>query len=229
MDPTVQVELIKQSSALAQAIIWPAAALLVIFKFKGGMGEFFRRVSELNLKTPAGEFSAKAAQATALLGAAQTAKQSTDDASSGQESTAAVREVPTRVEAAIRAGARLRGRRVLWVDDNPGNNRYESEAFRTLGIEVVTARDTDDAVRELQRSRYDAAITDLTRGSNARAGLEFIALARDAHPRLPIFVYSSRKGQSQYAEAAKLGAAGTTFQPNELFDLVTRRLSHGQD
>src|SRR5262249_638502 len=48
----------------------------------------------------------------------------------------------------------LAGSRILWVDDLPESNRYEEVALGRLGIEVVRARDTDEARAVLDSTSF---------------------------------------------------------------------------
>lgn len=219
MHPTVQVELIKQIAEVVKTLIWPLAGLVVIFAFRRGFAAFFNRLEELTFKTPAGEFSARTTAAAGALVAAETARKGDQDADP-EARAIDVKDVTERVEAAARSVPRLKRKTILWVDDNPGGNRYESQAFEALGITVETAISTNDAVNRLQARPYDLAITDLTRPGEKDAGLTFIGRARAIAPTLPIVVYSSSRGAVQYPRAYELGAAGATWRPNELFDRV---------
>jgi len=229
MTSEIGVELIKQIFELLKAIIWPLVALLIIFKFRQGFSDFFRRLSELNFKTAAGEVSMKTTQAAALISAASvsTSRNNDGDVNTSVPADAAdVETISRNIETATRDVRRLRFKRILWVDDIPKNNQFEIKAFETLGIEVDTALSTDDGLAMLQVGRYDMAITDLTRKGETSAGLKFIQRARTLMPALPILVYSSARGAHQYDEAKRLGAFGATYKPDELFNLAMKGLDN---
>ena len=58
----------------------------------------------------------------------------------------------------------IAGSRVLWIDDTPSEVLGERRLLRALGIEIVTARSSDEALAELARdSDFDVAITDVSR------------------------------------------------------------------
>ena len=224
MDSSVQVELVKQAGELLKTIVWLAVAAFVVLRFRHELGNFASRISQLSLKTPAGEISATAvAQASALLGVAQTTKQD-GEAATAEEKSAAVAAIGETVKAAAAAGPRLRSRTILWVDDNPGNNQFEIQAFEALGLRIDTALTTEDGLRKLSTGHYDVAITDLTRGTDTKAGLKFIEAARAMHRNLKIVVYASRRGAVQFPRAYELGAVGATFLPTELVDRVVELL-----
>lgn len=224
MDASVQVEVVKQAGELLKSGLWLGVGLFILVRFRAEFGRFLSRLREFSVKTPAGEISAVAvAEAGALLGVAQTSKE--DGAPvTPEEKTAAVVAVGETVRAAAAAAPRLRSRALLWVDDNPSNNRFEIQALQALGIRVETATSTEEALRRLGVSHYDVAITDLTRGRDTQAGLKFIETARAAHPELKIIVYSSRRGEPQYPRARELGAVGATYLPTALVNQVISAL-----
>lgn len=225
MDPKVQVELVKQLGGLLQTAIVIAVAYVFLVRFRAELGGFVSRLSQLTLKTPAGEISATAvAEAGALLSVAQTSKED-GVAATSEEKSAAVAAVGETVKAAAAVSDRLKSRTLLWVDDNPKNNRFEIQTLEKLGIRVDTALSTKDGLQKLLLGHYDVAVTDLTRGSDTKAGLKFIEEARAAQPALKIVVYSSRRGEPQYESALRLGAVGATFLPTKLVNLVVEALA----
>lgn len=54
-------------------------------------------------------------------------------------------------------------KKILWVDDNPGNNAYESAQLQSLGVSVETALSTEEALGLLTKREvsYDAVISDM--------------------------------------------------------------------
>jgi DNA-binding NtrC family response regulator len=61
-----------------------------------------------------------------------------------------------------------------WVDDNPGNNRYEIKALRALGFTIATATTNEEARRAWSERQFDAVISDIRRGKpeSPEAGLQ---------------------------------------------------------
>jgi CheY-like chemotaxis protein len=58
----------------------------------------------------------------------------------------------------------MRGARVLWVDDHPNEVLGERRILRSLGVEVMTATSTEEAVEVLRRDGdFDLLITDVQR------------------------------------------------------------------
>lgn len=81
--------------------------------------------------------------------------------------------------------------RVLWVDDQPDNNLYETVALEQLGRFITKATTTDSALFYLSQLDFTLVITDLERGGHRDAGLDFIQKAKRAGLTLPIVVYTS--------------------------------------
>ncbi|WP_158104593.1 response regulator [Amycolatopsis kentuckyensis] len=81
--------------------------------------------------------------------------------------------------------------RVLWVDDVPDNNVYETLALERLGKLVTTATSTETARIYLERMEFAVVITDLTRSGDPRAGADFIHEMKAAGNPLPVIVYTS--------------------------------------
>lgn len=60
--------------------------------------------------------------------------------------------------------ATIEGSRVLWIDDSPARVLGERRLLRSLGVDVVTARSSGEALDSLARdSDFDLVITDLQR------------------------------------------------------------------
>jgi CheY-like chemotaxis protein len=128
-------------------------------------------------------------------------------------------------------------KRVLWVDDRPENNCFEIAALNRLQIEVVTATSTDEALLLLNApaARYDVVISDWSRPSlrsmlrGSAEGLRLLHAMRGAGIKVPFVVYHAVVSPDELArrrEAVRAeGGQGTTFRPNEFFEVVTRLLS----
>ena len=52
---------------------------------------------------------------------------------------------------------------VLWVDDNPDNNRYERKAMEAVGIRFLLSETTTDALEKLSGQTFAAVISDMGR------------------------------------------------------------------
>lgn len=125
-------------------------------------------------------------------------------------------------------------RRILWVDDHPDHNRFETASLAKLQIEVVSATSTDAALAALEGARsdgepFDLIISDWSRPWEGReAGLKLLRRMRNAGHAQPVVYYhgefdpARRARRSGRARAA--GALGEAVLPQELIDIVYRAL-----
>jgi CheY-like chemotaxis protein len=120
----------------------------------------------------------------------------------------------------------LIGRSILWVDDKPMNNVYESGILKQLGASILFARSTDEALTFLSRDNFDLIISDVHRNengiSNSNAGYELLESLEGTNRNLPVIFYTSSVGgvnkeRTKYA----FGIANT---PSKVVDLAVRAL-----
>jgi DNA-binding NtrC family response regulator len=118
--------------------------------------------------------------------------------------------VPRRAAAA--AGV-LAGMRVLWVDDEPGNNASEVYLLNSLGIYVNQVTSTDAALNQLKREKYEAVVSDVARGSEPDAGIRMVAEMWERHLyRWKVFYV----GRLDLSKGAPPHAFGITNRPDHL-------------
>jgi CheY-like chemotaxis protein len=115
-------------------------------------------------------------------------------------------------------------KRILWVDDRPGNNVYERGAFESLGLDVKTSRSTDEAMGLLENEEFGAIISDMGRPEGPREGYRLLELVRARDKRTPFFIYAGSRAPEHQREALNRGAQGTTNVAGELLDMVTAAL-----
>lgn len=118
----------------------------------------------------------------------------------------------------------IEGRRILWVDNYPGNNKRERRVLVSWGVEVQTRRTTEEAMTELrdQRERpFDLVISDWYRGGQ-REGRRLMErmLSNEERVDVPILFYFSATTPKEYrgiqAEAREHHAVGATSSPRQL-------------
>lgn len=112
--------------------------------------------------------------------------------------------------------------RILWVDDAPDNNIYETLALEELGKFVTKATSSEAAHEYLGRMDFAAIITDLKRHGDQDAGLKFIRKVRASGSRTPIIVYTG-DASGVPAEVREAGADAIVDLPNDLVDEVISR------
>lgn len=217
-------------SAVAQLIgvlIWPTVLLFFLVRYRDAIVDFINNLGEFNFRAPGVEASGKRQQveAAAALGAAIATR--ADD-----EGSAGVVADPRDVAAALpssRAQRRLRGAQVLWVDDQPGNNRFERQALEALGIDIDLSGSTSDALEKVRRRSYDLIISDMGRPEDGRqAGYMLLDQLRNVGNQTPYVIYAGARTRENVREARERGAIGATDLPQELIAIVTGALTTRQ-
>lgn len=122
-------------------------------------------------------------------------------------------------------------KRVLWVDDRPAGNLYETGVLAKLQIEVVTAVNTRQALQcvESDAEGFDLVISDWERdGEPAEAGLRLLAALRDTGFPVPVIFYHGARGaqrSERAAQALQAGAFGEAVVPAELMAKIRQALA----
>lgn len=117
--------------------------------------------------------------------------------------------------------------RLLWVDDNPQNNIYETRFFEDRRIAVHTVTGSADALRLLAMNDYTLVISDMGRGHDRLAGLRLVEQMRAQGDRTPFVIYTIRPDGAAAQEAqrrlvAEAGAQGVAVTPEEIRSVVLR-------
>ncbi|MDY7084469.1 MAG: TIR domain-containing protein [Actinomycetota bacterium] len=111
-------------------------------------------------------------------------------------------------------------REILWVDDQPANNRHERKALESFGIEFALAESTAEALDILSRRRFAAIISDMGRREGPQEGYRLLEALRRKDQSTPFFIYAGSAAPEHKRMAQERGAQGTTNVPNELVDMV---------
>jgi CheY-like chemotaxis protein len=109
---------------------------------------------------------------------------------------------------------------ILWVDDNNDNNRSERSELERLGIKVLQAGSTEEAIAVLLDQPIDAIISDMLRHGRPRAGLEMLQDIKARGRSIPVVFYVGVKRPELEAEAMELGAAAVINQRDQLYAMV---------
>jgi len=124
--------------------------------------------------------------------------------------------------AAAESAERLRGLRILWLDDNPRGNYALAERFEREGATVVHAQDRGRAGKVLRGGgQFDVLISDVTRGDDKEAGyvdLEWLR-SEGLFEGRPIF-YVNRITPARRKRAESLGALVTNTPQDLLQELI---------
>ncbi|WP_081434037.1 response regulator [Azorhizobium caulinodans] len=115
-------------------------------------------------------------------------------------------------------------RHLLWVDDFPDNNIYERKAFEAIGIKISISTSTKDALDRVANKKFGAIISDMGRREGPREGYVLLEALRSRGYRTPFFIYAGSNLSEHRREALDRGAQGSTNDPQDLFEMVTREL-----
>lgn len=118
----------------------------------------------------------------------------------------------------------LHGAEVLWVDDQPANNRNEARMLTTFGVAVTFAVSTEEAISALRQADangrpFHAILSDISRGEAGplrKAGIDMLATLRNERFRLPVIFYVGKPSD----RGAPDGAFGITNRPDGLLNLL---------
>ena len=128
-------------------------------------------------------------------------------------------------------------KRILWVDDRPGNNQMEAAAITKLQIEVVAVTSTKEALKRIESDPepFDLVLSDWMRPElhldTLSAGLHLLRQLRKRRIAAPVIFYHSTPNERERAacreQALREGAFGEAVRPDELLGLVTKALIVG--
>jgi len=216
------VRLTEAAAKLLSVLAWPAVLVFVLVHFGPAIREFLSNLSEFSLKGAGFEASAKRKQAEAAA-ALTAAAVSRPEPGATPESTAREAKAAFDVVAEVATPSVIRRAErstALWVDDVPSNNVHERAALEALGVTIVLAKSTDEALEKLKRQRFDVIISDMGRLGDPEAGYTLLDALRSTGDRTPFIIYAGSRATEHRAEARRRGAVGCTNRPDELFEMV---------
>lgn len=132
----------------------------------------------------------------------------------GAASEGDLRAVVASVQETAEAGATVDiapwSSQVLWVDDHPGNNLNERQAFEAMGLTFTLAYSTSEALAEISAHNFAAIISDMERAEGAHEGHVLLDAIRAQSNTTPFFVYASSNAPEYKREIADRGGQGST-------------------
>lgn len=216
------IKILEVLTKLLGALVWPLLIWHVLARFTPTINEFFASLGEFTFKGGGFEASAKRkqAEAAAALTAAAAARADTNltpesTAQSAREAAEVVAETVT--PRTLRKASRAT---ILWVDDQPDNNIYERQSLQALGIKFVSAKSTEEALKQINNQPFDVIISDMGRPPDNRAGYTLLQNLRASGDKTPYIIYSGSNTPEHKAEARKNAAFGSTNSAAELFEYV---------
>jgi CheY-like chemotaxis protein len=117
--------------------------------------------------------------------------------------------------------------RILWVDDEPKNNSYVIAYLDSIGVKVINAATTEEALQKLASDGIDCVVTDLNHPDKNKgaepAGIELVRRIRAQNSKIPIYIFTSRHHAESYKSAAQAaGATQITDSPTQLLAALRR-------
>lgn len=220
--------LIDSIANLLSIFIWPVILLFILVRFRKPLADFVKDISELTFKGGGVETSIKRrqAQVAASLGAAAIMHpdKSGGMPTSGSKTTAELVSAtitPRLIRHAEKAA-------LLWVDDRPANNIHERQAFEAIGINVILATSTEEALEKVSKRNFNVIISDMGRPPDSRAGYSLLDTLREKGDQTPYIIFAGSRDPEHRAESRRRGAMGCTNRPDELFDMVLSAIGPGE-
>lgn len=120
-------------------------------------------------------------------------------------------------------------KRILWVDDNPGNNTLLVNDFRKNNIAITEVLDTASALKLLQKNLYDIIISDIGRGKEREAGIDLLRRVKELDISTPFIFYTTKNYVARYEkEVLALGAFAIKTNPQNIKSTVLEVLEGDQ-
>ena len=128
-------------------------------------------------------------------------KQSLDQVSSGGKVPVSEDDKWSALKRAKHVQPVLQGARILWVDDEPGQNFELVKILLSLGTSVDQATSTKEALEKLRKNEYHVVISDIKRGAGDNNGLAMVSkMVEEKLYRWTIFyVLNLKPGVPEYA------------------------------
>ena len=114
---------------------------------------------------------------------------------------------------------------ILVTDDDSACRDSIQKALEREGYLVESAGGVDDAVRAIDRRRFDLIVCDYRMAG--KTGLDLLAELKEREPHIPVLMVSAYVDAVFEAGAAQLGAAGLLRKPfrrQELIESVARAI-----
>ena len=213
------MDVLKELASQLPTIIWGGLAFYVVYLFrKPIVSELIPRLSGLNVAGIEFSFAERSMEeAATAANKSNLVVASTVQKKDHVEVTKRDRE--RALQRATRAAAQLKGRRLLWLDDDIANNRKERDLLAALGVMIEQVQSNEAALKALEPDGggYDLVLSDIARPPGEPNGIAFLSDYRARGWRKPVIFYISEVDQDL---SLPLGAFGLTNRPDELIHLV---------
>jgi CheY-like chemotaxis protein len=126
---------------------------------------------------------------------------------------------------------KLKGKLVLWVDDKPENNEQHIEVFKSMDVDFVIAKTTEEAKADIKKSNFDLIISNMGRPpkagevDNAEEGVVFIKYLKAIKSKIPIIIYTKPETQKKYGDIVVNEGVAITTGYTGLFKQILKYLA----
>ena len=125
---------------------------------------------------------------------------------------------------AVTLGSRLRGQRVLWIEDRPHRVRHERLVLEKLGMEIRMVETSQEAFEALDRGQPDLIFSDVRREGTDDEGIRVLPALLAMAARTPVIYYDP---PAPTPTPTPTGAFGLTGDPDEFLHLVVDAVDRG--
>jgi DNA-binding NtrC family response regulator len=120
--------------------------------------------------------------------------------------------------------------KIMILDDEPIVGDRLKPALEKCGYSVETFTDSQEAIDQLARKRYDVLITDLK--MSGPSGLDVLRFVKEQAPTTRVIVITGYATAEQAKESMKSGAVDfipKPFRISQLRELIARTLEKSED
>jgi CheY-like chemotaxis protein len=209
---------------LAIVASWPVILFILVSMYRRELRALLPELARRVTKLPGGIELEASKQLQAFKDAALSVTEQVKDPAEADKYLA---ELTKKVVDATRLAPRLQENgafSILWADDTPLNNRFESGLLENLGASIANAKTTEEALELLHNRHFDIVISDIHRVEEGRdkpeAGYELLDKIRALGLTIPFVFYSVGTPKRDQARSA-FGFANT---PTRLLSIVQQAL-----
>lgn len=113
---------------------------------------------------------------------------------------------------------RLEMRSILVVDDDEDQLDILKECLATIGVEIITCGDGDQALEILRKRTVDAVLTDFRMPQ--KTGLDLLLEMRSEKIETPVVFFTGIRDMDIALQALRLGAVDFIHKPADLKEIV---------
>ncbi|MBW1955670.1 MAG: response regulator [Deltaproteobacteria bacterium] len=114
----------------------------------------------------------------------------------------------------------MRERTLLLVDDEVEFVQTLAERLQLRGFQVYIAHDGDEALIQLEKSRFDMVILDVM--MPGLGGLDVLKQMKPIYPETPVILLTGRGSTNDGIEGMRLGARDYLMKPINIDELIKK-------